>query len=78
MHIIQDMKIFVTAKAGVRKESIVSEDKNEFVICVKEPAKEGKANTAVQKAIAKHFGVALSRVRLVSGTTSRHKVFDVV
>ncbi|MEK7542992.1 MAG: DUF167 domain-containing protein [Patescibacteria group bacterium] len=72
------MKIFVTAKTRVRKEGIVSEGKNEFVICVKEPAKEGRANIAIRKVLANYFGVAPSRVRLVSGATSKHKVFEVV
>ena len=72
------MRIFVTAKAGARKEKVEAINETEFVISVKEPAKEGRANAAVQKALAEHFGVALSRVRLVSGAKSKRKVFMVL
>lgn len=44
---------------------------------VKESAVGGKANTAAIALLAKHLGVAKSRVTLKSGHTSRHKVFIV-
>lgn len=37
----------------------------------------GKANTAVQKLLAKALGIAPSRLTLVSGQTSRDKLFEV-
>ena len=39
-------KIFVKAKAGAKKESVLKTGVSEFKIAVKEPAKEGKANEA--------------------------------
>ncbi len=48
-----------------------------FVIAVKEPPKNGKANEAIAKALARHFGVARSRIRLASGFSSREKVFEI-
>lgn len=44
---------------------------------VKEPAVEGKANARAIELLAKHFGVPKTRVKLVSGVTSKHKVFEV-
>ena len=72
------MKIFVSVKAGVKKEKIDAKGKNEFVVSVREPAKEGKANAAVQKALAEHFKMAPSRIRLVSGARSKKKAFVVL
>ncbi len=40
------------------------------------PALEGKANQACIEFLARGLGIARSRVRLVSGEKSRHKVFD--
>jgi uncharacterized protein (TIGR00251 family) len=40
------------------------------------PAVEGKANKAAIEFLAKHFGISRSRVMLVSGEKSRHKVFE--
>lgn len=71
------MEIFVTVKAGARNERIKKISETEFTAFVKEPAKEGKANKAVQGALAEYFNIAPSRVRLVSGARSKQKKFTV-
>jgi hypothetical protein len=48
-----------------------------LTVYVREPALEGKANEAVVKLLAKHLGVAPSRLDLVSGASSRVKRFRV-
>ncbi|KKS44104.1 MAG: hypothetical protein UV07_C0014G0015, partial [Candidatus Azambacteria bacterium GW2011_GWB1_42_17] len=48
-----------------------------FEICVKEPPVKGRANAAIIEALAKHFGVSLSKVRLISGFASRQKVIEI-
>jgi uncharacterized protein (TIGR00251 family) len=47
----------------------------ELVVAVREPAVDGRATQAVIKALAESFGVSPSRVALVSGATSRSKLF---
>jgi uncharacterized protein (TIGR00251 family) len=49
-----------------------------FLVRVKEPAKEGKANRAVIKLLAEHFGVSQRRVVIASGFGSRNKVIEVL
>jgi len=44
---------------------------------VKAPAKEGRANWAVARALAEYFKIAPSRVELVSGFSSKEKVFEI-
>jgi uncharacterized protein (TIGR00251 family) len=51
---------------------------DEIAISIKSPPERGKANRELIKKLADHFGVAESRVRIVSGTTSRKKLVDVV
>lgn len=75
--IIQTMKIFVKAKPGAKKEKIEESGKNNFTISVKEPADKGRANKSVIKALAAHFGIAPSRIRILSGHASRHKILEV-
>ena len=70
------MKIQVKVKPNSRTEEI-SREGNNFIVKVKEPPKEGKANQAVIKLLAEHFGVSQSRVRILSGFRSRNKVVDV-
>jgi uncharacterized protein (TIGR00251 family) len=48
----------------------------ELVVAVREPAVDGRATQAVIKALAGSFGVAPSRVTLVSGAASRSKLFE--
>lgn len=83
------MKIFIKAKPGAKTESVreieglfpASGDKAEtapqFVVSVKEPPTDGKANRAIERALAEYFHVPPARVRIVSGHASREKVVEV-
>ena len=71
------MRIQVKVKPNSRTEE-VSQEGDSFIVKVKEPPKEGKANQAVIKLLAEHFGVAKSRVRILSGLKSKNKVVEVV
>lgn len=72
------MKIFVKAKPGAREEFIKKIDEINFSVAVKEPAIKGKANKAIAKALAEYFNVAPSSIRLVSGFSSKQKVFEII
>jgi uncharacterized protein (TIGR00251 family) len=71
------MKIQVKVKPNSKTEE-VSQEGESFIIKVTEPPKEGKANQAVIKLLAKHFGVPQSQVRILSGFRSRNKVIEIV
>jgi uncharacterized protein len=67
------VKISVKAKPGA-KVAQVKDVEGGLHVAVKEPAAGGKANRAIEKAVARHLGVAPSRVSIVSGHTSHTKV----
>jgi len=71
------MKIPVKVKPSSRTEELDREG-GIFIVKVKEPAKDGKANQAVIKLLAEHFSVSKSQVRILSGFKSRNKVIEVV
>ena len=72
------MKISIHLKPNSRhREEIVTNDNGSLTIYTKAPAIEGRANLAAVKLLAKHFGVALSKVKLLRGATSRYKVFEI-
>ncbi len=48
-----------------------------YAVWVKEPAVGGKANSAIAKALAKHFRISPSQVALVSGPTAKLKIFEI-
>ena len=70
------MKIQVKVKPN-SKTAEVSQEGDSFIVKVKEPPKEGKANQAVIRLLAEHFGVPQSQVRILSGFKGRNKVIEV-
>jgi len=70
------MKIQVKVKPNSKTEEVIQEG-DSFIVKVKEPPKEGKANQAVIKLLAEHFGVPQSQVRILSGLRSKNKVIEV-
>ena len=72
------MKISVKIKPNSRyREEVVANDDGSLTIYTKAPAIEGRASLAAIKLLAKHYGVAPSRVKLVRGAASRNKVFEI-
>lgn len=83
------MRIVVKAKPSAREEKVelmtqptlnLGTTKTEpdiYKVSVKEPPVDGKANEAIIKALAKHFKTTRSNIKLISGQTSRKKIFDI-
>jgi uncharacterized protein len=70
--------VVVKVKPGSRKGPLVKVGADgELTVYVRERAVEGRANEAVIKLLAKHFGVSPSGVEMASGATSRIKRFRV-
>lgn len=70
--------ITVAVKPGSSKGPLVEvADDGAVTVFVRERAVEGRATEAAARALAAHFGVARTRVTLVSGATSRVKRFRV-
>jgi uncharacterized protein (TIGR00251 family) len=70
------MKIQVKVKPSSKTEE-VSREGDSFIVKVKEPPKEGRANQAVIRLLAEHFSVPQSQVRILIGFRSRNKVVEV-
>lgn len=71
------MKIQVRVKPNSKAEEVRQEG-DSLIVKVKEPPKEGKANEAVLKLLAQHFGVPQSQVRIISGFKGKNKVFQII
>ena len=71
------VRVRVTPKA--KQARIVVEDDGEplLKVYVTVAPEDGKANRAVQRALAEHFGVARTKVKILSGQTSRDKRFRI-
>jgi uncharacterized protein (TIGR00251 family) len=71
------MKIQVRVKPGSRTEEL-SREGDSYIVKVKEPAREGKANQEVINLLAEHLSVPKSQIRILRGFRSRNKVIEIV
>lgn len=71
------MKHTVRVKPGSRRGPLVEASADGLVVHVRERAVDGAANEGVVRALADHFGVAPSRVRIVRGHAARIKRIEV-
>ncbi len=72
------MKIFVSVKPGAKREEVKSADGTHITVWVHARAHDGKANEAVIQMLAGHFGVASSRIKIVTGYASRQKIIEIL
>lgn len=71
------MKISIQIKPGSKKEGIEILSETEWVVRVKEPAVEGKANAAMIEAIAEKLNLPKSKVKLLHGLKSKKKIVEI-
>jgi len=71
------MRIFVKVKPNAKVEKVEKIDEFHYSVSVKAPPVEGKANAMVVELIADYFNVPRSRVRIVSGFSSRNKIIEI-
>ena len=69
------MKVLIRVKPNSKTEEIVQEG-DKLLVKVHEQPREGKANRAVIKILAQHFGVPMSQIRILSGLRSKNKIIE--
>lgn len=72
------MRIFVKVKPNAKVERVEKIDEIHFVVSVKAPPVEGKANDALIKLLADYFNIPKGNIKIVSGLSSRSKVIEIV
>lgn len=71
------MKILVQVKTNAKIEKVEPTGDQAYKIWVKVPPVEGKANAAVVKLLAKHFGVVKTKVNILSGFKAKRKIIQI-
>jgi hypothetical protein len=71
------MKTRIIVHPNSKNPRIEKDPENITHIYVREPAKEGKANTAVIKVLSELYKTPKSNIKLLSGAKSKVKVFEV-
>jgi len=70
-----EMKINVKAKPNSNENKVEKIDNFNFVVSVKDPPVQGRANRAIVKLLSEYFHTP--NVRIVSGHISRQKIIEV-
>jgi uncharacterized protein YggU (UPF0235/DUF167 family) len=73
----QGVVIPVRAQPGARRTGVVGVHGGRWKIAVAEPPEKGRANAALEAALAAALGVSPSRVSLLRGAGARSKEFCV-
>lgn len=71
------MRISVKVKPNSKEEKIEQLGNNQFVVKVKAPAQEGKANNAMIKLLSKYFDIPKSMIIISKGQQSGNKIVDI-
>ncbi len=64
----------VTAKAGSKTDDVAMKG-DRYIVSVREPAENGRANAAVHRVLARHLGVPEKSLALVRGADKPSKLF---
>ncbi len=70
------MKIYLTIKVRThaRKQEIEKKGQREYHLRLLSSPQKGEANQEVCKLLASHFGLPSSRIKIVRGEKSQHKI----
>ena len=58
-------------------EAIRRVDEANYIVYIKEPPKDGRANAALVKLLAEYFDISPSLVEIISGYMARVKVIEI-
>ncbi|MCX5678143.1 MAG: DUF167 domain-containing protein [Candidatus Omnitrophica bacterium] len=72
------MRLTVRIKPGAKTEAVEKLLNNEFLVRVKSPAIEGKANKALIKALSGYFNIQKNRISIARGLNSKNKIVDII
>jgi len=71
------MKIHIKAKPDSNRESVEKIDDTHFVVEVKEPPIQGRANQAIARALGAYFNIPVFQIRLIKGFREKNKIFEI-
>jgi len=71
------MRVSVTVSPNARNPRVQVGPGGTLRVAVTAPAREGRANAALIDLLADHFGVPRSKIHILRGASSRHKIVEV-
>lgn len=71
------MKIFVRVIPNARADSIEKIGEGRFIVRLKEPARENRANLALLELVSDYLRVPKREITIVSGARARDKILKI-
>ncbi len=71
------MKISVKVKPNSKESKIEKKENNVFLVYVKSPPFENRANQELIEIISDYFNVPKTKISIVSGLYSREKILEI-
>lgn len=71
------MKISVVVKPNARRNEVTVREDGGFLVLVKAPAAEGKANKMLMEVLAQFFGKPKSSITILKGKSARRKIIEI-
>ncbi|OGY39149.1 MAG: hypothetical protein A2418_03165 [Candidatus Brennerbacteria bacterium RIFOXYC1_FULL_41_11] len=59
------------------KQDFIDQNNKDLIIGIKSLPEKGKANQELIKKLAKYFNVDVSKIKIISGLSSRNKVVEI-
>jgi uncharacterized protein (TIGR00251 family) len=72
------MLIHVKIKPDSKEDKIVEKNEMSFIVYVKEPAEDNKANRRLIELMAEKFNIVKSKVKIVTGHHAPSKILDIL
>jgi uncharacterized protein YggU (UPF0235/DUF167 family) len=72
------MYIKVKVRAAAKRDALIQKGPDSYEISVKAPAERGLANCAVRVLLASHLGTNPKKLRLIKGSSSPAKIFEII
>lgn len=70
-------KFWVMVKPQAKQETVTELADNHYLVAVRAPAKDGKANARLVELLAEHFHTAKSHIRILRGHAARKKLLEI-
>lgn len=71
------MRLFIKVKPNAKENKIEKISEDSFIVKIKEPPKEGRANKALIELLAEYFKVPKSKIKIISGQFFRQKILEI-
>jgi uncharacterized protein YggU (UPF0235/DUF167 family) len=72
------VKINIKVKPNSKQEKVEKISDSEFILWVRAPAKEGRANAAAVKLLSVYLDLPKSRINIAQGNNSKNKVVELL